>query len=347
MKASAQILVQRYLDGDLSDLELVAFREDLSNDPHLASMLEREVQLDAAIINDAYSIEPPTELRASVLNAISTSDSSWISTAAGRATIGLALSGVLLLTSLVGIGSDSERQMQSAPAPAVQSTSQASASVLTPRTQSNLRPSASTAAVADAAPSSSATEADDVNSEVFIEPTRHLQQQLETLIRPTRNEPSAAVWGLSAPLGTSLPTGLFTGVVGTNAASLRYELDDLEDVQMFVEAGGLQQARTSTAYVNGQATSSIASVTMPFLSIGIGGTLVNEEKFGYAINGSVSIGITSTGPLALADVSASIVDLGFSTIDIGLRFSTLIDVGTAQRAYVNAAPFLRMGILLR
>ena len=347
MRASAHILIQRYLDGDLSDLELEAFRQDLSDNPELATMLEREVQLDAAIINDAYSIEPPAELRAALLNAISTSDSSWISTAAGRATIGLAVSGVLLLTSLVGIGSDSERQMQSAPAPAVQSAAPASASVLTPRTQPKLRPSASVTAVADAAPSSSVTEAEDVNSELFIEPTSPLQQQFETLTRPTRNEPSAAVWGMSAPLGTSLPTGLFAGMVGTSTASLRYELDALEGSQMFVEAGGLQQARTSMAYVNGQATSSIGSVTMPFLSIGIGGTLVNEEKFGSAVHGSVSIGITSSGPLALADLSASIVDLGFSTIDLGLRFSTLIDVGTAQRAYVTAAPFLRMGIPMR
>jgi hypothetical protein len=347
MKASAQILVQRYLDGDLSELELQAFLEDLSQSRELASMLEREVKLDAAVINDAYSIEPPAELRASILNVISTSETNWFGTAAGRATIGLAVSGLLLLTSFVGIGSDSERHSQSASAPEAQSAAPATASVMTPKTQPDLRPSTSIAAGVAQAPSSSTTDADDVISEIVIEPTSPLHEQFETLTRPLRDQPSVAVWGMSAPFGTSLPAGLFAGMVGTTAASLRYELDVLEGSQVFVEAGGLQQARTSIAYVNDQATSSITSQTMPFLSIGIGGMLVNEEKFGYAINGSVSIGITSTGPLALADVSASILDLGFSTIDLGLRFSTLIDVGTAQRAYFNAAPFVRMGIPLR
>lgn len=347
MRASAQILVQRYLDGDLTELELEAFHQDLSHDPELGLILEREVQLDAAIINDAYSIEPPSELRTAVLNAISTSDSSWFGTAAGRATIGLAVSGVLLLTSLVGIGSDSERRMQSAQAPAAESPAPASAEQITPRTQQILRRSIVGGTVVDEAPSSNATQAEDASSEIFIEPTSPLQAQFEVLTRPLRDEPSAAIWGMSAPLGTSLPAGLFAGVVGTTAASLRYELDVLEGSQMFVEAGGMQQPRTSTAYVNGEATSNVVSETMPFLSIGIGGTLVNEDKFGYAINGSVSIGITSTGPLALADVSASILNLGFSTIDLGLRFSTVMDLGAAQRANVNAAPFLRMGIPLR
>jgi hypothetical protein len=347
MKASAQILIQRYLDGDLSELELQAFLEDLSRNRELASMLEREVKLDAAVINDAYSIEPPAELRASILNVISTSETNWFGTAAGRATFGLAVSGLLLLTSFVGIGTDSERHAQSASAPAAQSAAPAAASGMTQRTQPDLRPSASIAAGVAQAPSSSTTDADDVISEIVIEPTSPLHEQFETLTRPLRDQPSVAVWGMSAPFGTSLPAGLFAGMVGTTAASLRYELDVLEGSQVFVEAGGLKQSRTSTVYVNDVAASTIASGFTPYLSIGVSGTVVDLDMLGRSIEGAASIGVTSAGPIAMVDLSAPLFDFGTGTLDVGLRTSALFDVGSGQRVHVNAAPFIRVDISLR
>lgn len=351
MRASAYILVQRYLDGELSELELEAFHKDLSDDPTLASILEREVHLDAAIINDSYSIEPPTALRAAVLESISDSGSSWNLNAAGRMFLNIALSGVLLLTSLVGIGTDSMRRVDASvmsPAPASASTSASSVELLPAnRSRSESRAVISTATSIPESSSPSESLAEDESPEVFIEPTRFVHLPFGSLQQTLRDQQPDVFLGLGLASMPSLPAGLFGGMVGTNTVSLRYELDLLEGQQVFVEAGGLQQPRTSTAYVNGEATSVLASGITPFLSIGLGGVLVDQNTIGHAINGSASIGITSIGPLAMADVSASILDLGFSSVDVGVRLSTLFDVGPAQRAYFNATPFLRMGVPIR
>lgn len=354
MRASAYILVQRYLDGELNELELEAFHRDLSNDPVLASILEREVQLDSAIINDSYSIEPPTELRAAVLESISDSGSSWNLNFFGRMFLSTAIGAVLLLTSLVGVGTDSMRPVDASvmnPTPASASTSASISTSSVELLQANRSRSESRAVISTTTSNSESssssepfTEAE--SPEVFIEPTRLAQLPFESMQRSLREQQSDMFLGLGLASMPSLPGGLFGGMVGTNTASLRYELDLLEGSQVFFEAGGLQQPRTSTAYVNGEATSVVASGITPFLSIGLAGVLVDQNTIGYAINGSASIGITSVGPLAMADVSASILDLGFSTVDVGVRLSTLFDVGPAQRAYFNATPFLRVGVPL-
>ncbi|MFN9776345.1 MAG: anti-sigma factor family protein [Candidatus Kapaibacterium sp.] len=65
------ILAQKYLDGELNDLERQAFLEDLAHDPRVAEVLEQEAQLDRAVVEDSYSIEPPAHLRSAVLDAVS------------------------------------------------------------------------------------------------------------------------------------------------------------------------------------------------------------------------------------------------------------------------------------
>jgi hypothetical protein len=65
------ILAQKYLDGELNDLERQAFLEDLAHDPRVAEVLEQEAQLDRAVVEDSYSIEPPAHLRGAVLDAVS------------------------------------------------------------------------------------------------------------------------------------------------------------------------------------------------------------------------------------------------------------------------------------
>ncbi len=341
MRASAHILVQRYLDGELSELELQAFLEDLSQSPELASMLEQEVHLDAAIINDAYSIEPPAELRAAVLQSLPDAGSSWTLSVIGRMALSIVIGGVVLLTSLVGIGTDSMRRSDVSarkPAPA--------SSVMPLRIDSHRQEERTVISTAASKSEYSLTSEPVVESSDFVEPTRPEHVPVESLQRSWPELQPNRFLDLSGVSVSSLPAGLFGGVVGTSMVSLRYELDLLEDSQVFVEAGGLQQPRTSTAYVNGEATSVVASGITPFLSIGLGGVLVDQNTIGYPINGSASIGITSVGPLAMADVSASILDLGFSTVDVGVRLSTLFDVGPAQRAYFNATPFLRVGVPL-
>ncbi|MFM8473175.1 MAG: hypothetical protein ACKOBV_06615 [Candidatus Kapaibacterium sp.] len=51
-----RILVQRYLDGDLNDVERAAFLDDVAHDTQLAEVLENETRLDMAIVDDAFTI---------------------------------------------------------------------------------------------------------------------------------------------------------------------------------------------------------------------------------------------------------------------------------------------------
>jgi hypothetical protein len=53
------------------------------------------------------------------------------------------------------------------------------------------------------------------------------------------------------------------------------------------------------------------------------------------------------GPIAMVDLSAPLFNFGTNTLDVGMRTSALFDVGSGQRAHVNAAPFIRVNISLR
>ena len=347
MRASAHILIQRYLDGELSELELQAFLQDLSQSPELASMLEQEVNIEAAIINDAYSIEPPAELRAAVLQSLPDVGSSWTLSVVGQMALSIAMGGVFLLTSLVSIGTNSMRRVD-APASMVAPVIATSASS---RAVEHSRSAPGRVLSIDASIprsfSSRDVVADVESADVLVEPTRPVHVPFETLQRSWGQQHSDRFLGMSSSSVSSLPTGLFGGMVGTSMVSLRYELDLLEDSQVFVEAGGLQQPRTSIAYVNGATASVISTGISPFVSIGITGRVLDLDLLGRSISGAASIGVTSAGPIAIADVSAPIIDLGHTTLDVGVRFSALFDLGSRSTSSVSAAPFIRVGIPLR
>lgn len=340
MRASAHILVQRYLDGELSELELKAFLEDLSQSPELASMLEQEVHLDAAIINDAYSIEPPAELRAAVLQSLPDAGSSWTLSVVGRMALSIAIGGVFLLTSLVGIGTDSMRRsdvLAMKPAPA--------SSAMPLRIDSHRQKERTViSTAASKSEYSLASEPVVESSDVFVEPTCPEHVPVESLQRSWPELQPNRFLGMSGASVSSLPAGLFGGMVGTSMVSLRYELDLFEDSKVFVEAGGLQQPRTSTAYVNGATASVISTGISPFVSIGVSGRVVDLDMLGRSINGAAAVGVTSAGPMAMADVSAPLIDLGNTTLDVGVRFSALFDVGAMRYSNVSAAPFVRVGV---
>jgi hypothetical protein len=63
MISSMHILAQKYLDGEMTDVERSAFLDDVARDPRVAEILELETRLDMALIDDAFSIEPPAYLR--------------------------------------------------------------------------------------------------------------------------------------------------------------------------------------------------------------------------------------------------------------------------------------------
>jgi hypothetical protein len=53
------------------------------------------------------------------------------------------------------------------------------------------------------------------------------------------------------------------------------------------------------------------------------------------------------GPIAMVDLSAPLFDFGTGTLEVGLRTSAQFDLGSGQRAHVNAAPFIRVDISLQ
>lgn len=49
----------------------------------------------------------------------------------------------------------------------------------------------------------------------------------------------------------------------------------------------------------------------------------------------------------MVDLSAPLFDFGTGTLEVGLRTSAQFDLGSGQRAHVNAAPFIRVDISLQ
>jgi hypothetical protein len=344
MRASAHILVQRYLDGDLSGDELREFLEDVSHNPELASMLEQEVHLEIAIIKDAYSIEPPANLRASVLSSLPVESTTRVAGNSNRIGAGLAVGILFFLASLVGVGTDSTRFVAATLPVSASPAAQSEQTLLAP----SPRPSADRHSSVLHTPSSAEAVGDRVIPDVETsEPPLPVEGQVKMRWYGMREQPNAMVRDLRISSDILPLPGLFTGLIATTTISIRYELNLLEGSQVFVEAGGLKQSRTSTVYVNDVAASTIASGFTPYLSIGVSGTVVDLDMLGRSIEGAASIGVTSAGPIAMVDLSAPLFDFGTGTLDVGLRTSALFDVGSGQRVHVNAAPFIRVDMSLR
>jgi hypothetical protein len=336
MRSSARILAQRYLEGDLNDLERQAFLEDSENDPRIAEVLEQEVQLDLSILDDAYSIEPPAHIRDAVLSSIITTSNreTWVLLVpmARQLLVGL----IFLVASVVRID---------VPVPL---RSNISASDDSGTSQKQASSSMSRAVVSPSDIELSMT------NESVEQPTPRLESDDEPVLR-ARALNSYGVFvrpEISSPMESVLTErpvqellaapGRLSGLAGGGGLSARYELASSDDVRLFVESGFLSAARQASVFINGTSQLSSQQTLIPFAVVGAEGTLSYVSMLDRDIRGSIALGMAATGPLAIADLSASIMRLGPATIDAGLRFTGEIDLRRQATAMMQTQPFLRV-----
>lgn len=347
MRASALILVQRYLDGDLSELELQAFKEDLVRDAQLAWLLEQEVRIDASIIDDVYSIEPPTHLRSSILDVLPPSKEHLGRMIPQHAVVSTILSTLMLFVMIGDIGNRSVPiDRTSAEAVVAGSTV-----VVAPRNRMSTKTISQTH-----------NQTHDVDKHHRDQPVDehvvHPVQLAEVTVgeRATVSDASARIETLSPsmnsfPMSVAEQTAGLQLLASTNTVSASYELGNGEDVQLFVEAGVLQQRYAAAMYVNGISSAVNTTTLAPFVALGVRGALFHVDMVDRTIHASASVGVSQLGPLVMADLSTSLLSIGATSsvvsLDIGIRLASTFNSRAHLDAHVNVAPFIRMGIPMR
>lgn len=349
MRASAHILIQRYLDGDLAEHELEAFRRDLDKDSELAKMLEREVNIDASIIDDAFAIQPPPQLRAAVLSAL---PSERDVQPRGRMIMAAASAIVAFLVVFpTMIEPDAELTTSAFNADAAVNVSRESTPAASPDASATLPaeslvvPSARNVASDDIAFEVFSAPAEvPMNSEVMISDVHLMNTEIVPALASPR-QASEQQWLMMNPLLSDIANAL-SGIAGPTSFALRYELDQFDNVSVFVEAGALQQRQIATAYINNAAVSQTDIAFVPFASVGVGAELFELPLINRSIAGMAAIGVTPVGPIATADLVMNLLNAGRLSLDLGVRCSASFDLRNQQSTTASFSPMIRIAVPL-
>jgi hypothetical protein len=336
MMSSARILAQRYLEGDLNDLELQAFLEDVENDPRIAEVLEQEAQLDLAILDDAYSNEPPAHIRDAVLSSIITTSNRetrvLLVPMARQLLVGL----IFLVASVVRIEvpetlrSDTTVWDKSGTSQQRVS-SDMSCVVVSP---SDVELSMTNQSIEQPTPR--------LESDVVPVHRAHALNSYGVHVRQEFSSPKETVVTDRPVMQMAAAPGAVSGLISGAGASFRYQLGSVDDVRLFVESGFLSAARQTSLFINGISQVSREQAHLPFAVVGVEGTLAYVSMLDRDIRGSIALGMAATGPLAIADVSTALVQIGPTTIDAGLRFFGAIDLRNQSNTMFQTQPFLRV-----
>ncbi len=349
MRASAHILIQRYLDGDLAEHELEAFRRDLDKDSELAAMLEREVNIDASIIDDAFAIQPPPQLRAAVLSALSGERDVQTRGRMIMAAASAIVAFFVLFPTM--IEPDAEPTTSTFNADAAVNISRESMPASTPASSTTLPieslvvPSAQNVASDEVAVEEHVTLADaSMNSEVVISDVHLMNTEITSAV-PSSRVASEQPWLLMNPLLSDIANSL-SGIAGPTSYALRYELGQFDNVSVFVEAGALQQRQITTAYINNAAVSRTDNAFVPFASVGVGAELFELPLINRSIAGMAAIGVTPVGPMATADLTVNLLNAGRLSLDLGVRCSASFDLRNQQSTTASVSPMIRIAVPL-
>lgn len=347
MQASAYILIQRYLDGDLSAQELEAFRRDLDNDSALAAMLEREVNIDACIIDDVFSIQPPPDLRAAVLSSLpgvrDDRSRGWKIMAAASAIV------AFLIVFPTMIERESQPTTTASSTDAVENVMRQRASVASPdvSTTQQTKPSA-VASVENVVFSEipveeyPATAEVAMNEEVMISDVHLMNTEIVSAL-PSLRIASEQQLLLMNPLLNDIASAL-SGIAGPAAYALRYELGRVDNVSVFVEAGALQQRQIATMYVNNTVVTRSDNPFVPFASVGIGAELFELPVINRSVTGVAAIGVAPSGPMATADLTMCLLNAGRLSLDLGVRCSASFDLRSQQSTTASLSPVIRIAV---
>lgn len=339
MQSSAQILVQRYLEGDLNDFERQAFLEDMSGDPQLAALVEHEAQLDHSIINDVYSIEPPVEIRAAVLASIAASQEP-LHHASRSIILSSALSTfVSLWLATVGTSdndwmSNALRSVAGEPALTTMNAITAAPTHKPPVRLSSRSTTPDEFAQANESAFVEVAEQSDVRIQsVGIEPAimKELHQQHSYMQLPAA--------GLLT--SESFPIHGLSGIVGPSSFGLRYDVASFDGLRFFVEGGAMGSVQQIQQFSNGIAQQTSQQSTMPFIAFGAECTIVELPLVHRQLIGSAAIGVSAAGTLAIADLIAEVTEVGLMSIYAGVRATGMTTLRGGVSTSFDIQPFIR------
>lgn len=342
MQSSTQILVQRYLEGDLNDYERQAFLDDMSRDPQLAALVEQEAQLDHSIINDAYSIEPPTAIRAAVLAAITASpepvhqDSRPIALSSILATL------VSLWFTVIGTSHNDLLRNAHRPDTGVSSAVSKSMAAIVPPQLPTIQLSSRT--VVPDEPAKSATSE---VVEVAEQPEARIQRvEIEpatmNVLKQQHSQMQLSPVGLFA--AESVPVHGLSGIASQSSLGLRYDVASFDALRLFVEGGAMGSVQQIQQFSNGIAQQTSQQSTMPFIAFGAEGTIVELPLLQRALMGSAAVGVSALGPLGIIDLTAEATTIGPVSVFAGLRVTGMMNLRHSSDITVGATPFLRIAI---
>lgn len=380
MRASMHILAQKYLDGELNDLEREAFLEDLAHDPRVAEVLEQEAQLDRAVVEDSYSIEPPAHLRGAVLDAVSEhiaprnmfglrgvsriiatglmmmsvavnkpysfEDVAYTSTdvpglSAGASHTSTEASHTSTETSYTS--PETPRTSAADPYVSVSSVSGTDNFVIdspTPFTPSTIAKEASHAAV----------ESSPMQSMLALTPASvSLSAPASEYAEANTSAKGATIlsaWSpwIDAPM-TSMRDrqGALLGLLSASGASMRYQLEVVDEL-FFVESGFVVARTQSTMFMNGAERRIEQQQNLPFALVGMQGALGVLPLLNRDVSASVALGMAVIGPLLIADASVPVLYLGTTSVDAGLRMVGVADLRQKNSLLVIPQPFVRVSL---
>jgi len=371
--SSMHILVQRYLDGELNDVERAAFLEDVAGDPRVAELLEKEARLDMAIVHDAFTLEPPAHLRSAVLNAVA-ANAPTPSGIGLRSTARMVVAGLLLLTVAVN-RADMMDEARFVTAPVAAATAATATSTIASTTTTyagsavpaktvsgtsdglsvttspvSSRPAAST--LPHTVPVDVPREAASSASPTAIGAAATISDMLDVSAVPVT--PWVEGWNTASvarmdgvPSGVFIPYGVgmsdrLSAILASSGACLRYRVAG-KDEPFFVETGLLVARMTSSVYTNGVERQDVRQRNLPFVLVGLEGPL-GLSVFDRVVHGSVAIGMASVGPLLVADASVPLVNMGHTAIDAGVRIIGAADLRRNSAVLVIPQPFLRLSL---
>lgn len=337
MRHSARILVQRYLDGDLSDVERQALVEDLSHDAGLAAMLDEEVQLDVAIIRDAYAIEVPDTVRTALLTSIATTTQIAVPSLVQRLSIVTTVLVTTLVTLVTSLAPHDVR-LASAVSAEQQHGSKATISAVEATKPVALIavPSAPVATV----DVSQQTDADTVAEAspvllVSLPDVAITAQPFSTVIAAAAVPARSAMHASTANLSTFLAPSII---------ALRYDVGGTAQQRIYVEGGMMQMSRGITQIVNGIATLGAQQDVLPFALIGLEGAMMHLPAIDRSVHASASVGVNSVGPMATADLAIPLAQLGPVALDVGLRMQATLDLRNRNTVATQVLPAIRISL---
>lgn len=320
--SSMDILLHRYFDGDLTPEESEAFLQDVASNPALMERMELEAQFNRALIDDAYSLEPPDSVRAAVLDAVLEShNSSFVSYAWFRG----AITGFLMMCSVVVPTSNPVRMdMASLHSPrqvfAETSTSEAASHVPSLGRDTFVSQEARGQHVMmDDATEPPMDVSYNAPSSSFLRPLSApaisitSQSNMEVINGPTEIPPFA-------PTSFRLLDGV-GGFVSPTTVSLRFSAEASERLTLYTEIGRTQLTQQVTQFENNVRQQTLQNSSAAFVAVGVAYNIPVRFLGERSITASAAIAMSRAGAFGFVDLSVDVISVQSINLQAGARMS--------------------------